>query len=70
MQVTNRPSLFAPVSIILETQDEVNRLTDILYGIDIDKDMEECKPEQANMIRDIRVYLFDYTNADYKNGNC
>jgi hypothetical protein len=69
MQVTNKPSLFAPVSIILETQDEVNRLTDILYAIDITNDMEDYKPDQADMLRDIRVCLFDYTNADYKNGN-
>ena len=70
MQVTNKPSLFAPVSIILETQEEVNRLTDILYNIDISNHMEDNHPDQADMIRDIRVYLFDYTCANYKNGKC
>lgn len=70
MQITNKPSLFAPVTIILETQEEVNRLTDILYNIDISNHMENNQPEQADMIRDIRVYLFDYTCADYKNGKC
>ena len=58
MKVSTIPS-FVPISITIETQDELNILADALYELDLD-DEDKFSEEAINVLRDLRVELYDY----------
>jgi hypothetical protein len=57
MKITKELPLFTPITITLETQEEVNMLGDTLYEIDL-TEFNELK--RQHFIRDLRVDLYEF----------
>lgn len=61
MHITTKPPLFNPVTITLETQMEVDFLSDALYDISIDHFLHD----KQDFLRNLRIDLYEH-NTDYK----
>ena len=62
MKITTAPS-FNPLTITLETQLEVDMLSDALYELNLDEDT--YTPEVISFIRDLRVDLYEHNSSNH-----
>jgi hypothetical protein len=54
---------FVPLSITIETQEELNILADALYELDLD-DEDKYSEKAINVLRELRIELYDYHSTD------